>query len=115
KCIQNNRKFREIKVLTKDMDKIAWDPRLRSRVIINENFVLGYMKKPTIKLDSPVIIGSAILDHSKYLMYDFYYGVMKEKFGTNVKLLFTDTDSLCMQIFHEDPMEMFDKDGTLNQ
>ena len=39
-----------------------------------------------------------ILDISKVLMYNFYYKTMKEKYGENIKLLFSDTDSICFEV-----------------
>lgn len=35
-------------------------------------------------------------------MYDFHYNVMKSRYGKNINLLFTDTDSLMYEIFTED-------------
>ncbi len=35
-------------------------------------------------------------------MNDFHYGFIKPKYGSDVKLLFTDTDSLCYEIKTED-------------
>ncbi|KMQ81883.1 hypothetical protein RF55_24886 [Lasius niger] len=35
-------------------------------------------------------------------MYDFHYTHMKPKYGSNVRLLFTDTDSLCYEVVTED-------------
>ena len=40
-------------------------------------------------------------------MYKFHYGVIKEKYGNNAKLLFTDTDSLCYHIKTKDLYEDF--------
>ena len=35
-----------------------------------------------------------ILNFSKLLMYKFHYGYIKNKYGNNSRLLFSDTDSL---------------------
>ena len=43
-----------------------------------------------------------ILDLAKQLMYDFYYNVLKKKYNDKLKFLFTDTDSVCVQINTED-------------
>ena len=48
-------------------------------------------------LNKPIYLGLCVLDLSKLLMYDFYYNKLKQLFP-NVKLLFTDTDSLCVSI-----------------
>ena len=65
------------------------------------------MVKTLITYDKPVYLGTCILDLSKLLMYEFHYDVMKAKYEEKVKLLFTDTDSLCYEIETEDVYEDF--------
>ena len=48
-----------------------------------------------------------ILKLSKVLMYEFYYDYIKNKYGNNSKLLFTDTDSLMYEIKTEDVYKDF--------
>lgn len=44
----------------------------------------------------------AILDLSKLHMYNFYYEVLKPKYGDNIKLAYTDTDSFVIHTKTED-------------
>ena len=44
----------------------------------------------------------SILDISKTKMYAFHYGYIKPKYGSQARLLFTDTDSLAYEIQTED-------------
>ena len=51
-----------------------------------------------MKLDKPVYVGMSVLDLSKLLMYSFYYEVLKPKYEERVRLLYTDTDSLILEV-----------------
>ena len=51
-----------------------------------------------------------ILELSKVLMYEFHYEYIKNKYGNNSRLLFTDTDSLVYEIKTEDAHEDFNND-----
>ena len=44
----------------------------------------------------------AILDLSKLHMYNFYYEVLKPKYGENIQLAYTDTDSFIIHTETED-------------
>jgi hypothetical protein len=53
----------------------------------------------------PIYVGKAILDLSKWVMYNFYYNQFMptvRKNNLTCQLLFTDTDSLAFQVFTKD-------------
>ena len=52
-------------------------------------------------------VGVAVLDLSKFHMYNFYYNVLKQRYGGNCRLLYTDTDSLVVDVSTEDVYEDF--------
>ena len=70
-------------------------------------------------LDKQIMVGQAILDKSKELMYHFYYDYLIPKYKQNVKLMYMDTDSFVLEIetddFYEDIKndleEWFDTSG----
>ena len=70
--------------------------------IFNEDLVGVENKKINLLLNKPVYVGATILELSKTVMYDFHYNVMQTKYGDNLHLLFTDTDSLMYEIFTQD-------------
>ena len=56
------------------------------------------MNKTKVKMNKPIYLGLSILDISKILMYEFWYGYMKPKYNNNVKLCYMDTESFVMNI-----------------
>ena len=70
-----------------------------------KNLVAIHEKKELLTLNKPIYVGNAILELSKLAMYKFYYDFVKKK-CKNPKLLFTDTDSLCIET-EEDFYEMY--------
>ncbi len=56
------------------------------------------MIKEEVKLTKPIYLGMTILDYSKEHMYNFFYNVMKPVYGNGVSLLYTDTDSLILNV-----------------
>ena len=57
-------------------------------------------------MNKPIYLGQAILDLSKIIMYKFHDNYMKPKYGSNLQLCYTNTDSLVYNIkiddFYED-------------
>ncbi|CAB4429019.1 unnamed protein product [Rhizophagus irregularis] len=60
------------------------------------------MLKSTVTLNKPIYVGQAILDISKAMMFNFWYGYIKSRYEEKACLLYTDTDSLIMWIETED-------------
>jgi len=77
-------------------------PTIKEIIPIDEDLSLYKMKRKSVKLDSPKIVGACILDYAKLLMYEIYYKFYKAKYGENVKLVYTDTDSLILEIQTDD-------------
>ena len=55
--------------------------------------IIGKLKNQ-VKLNKPFYVGVAVLDYSKFKMYNYHYGIFENLYGDKIKLLMTDTDSL---------------------
>ena len=81
------------------LERLIAKPDYRG-VFVFEDSELVYvnMGKSVVMLNKPIYLGQAILDISKTLMYNFHYEYVKPKYRDRMRLLFTDTDSLCYRI-----------------
>lgn len=77
------------------------NPNFKRCTIFDECLVAIEMNRTNILMNKPVIIGMAILDVSKWLMYDFFYNYLKPRYVDNVELVYTDTDSFVLNIMTE--------------
>jgi len=59
----------------------------------SENFFAFQMKRLNVLYNKPLYLGFAVLDLSKWKMYDFHYNYIKPKYNENVQLNYMDTDS----------------------
>ena len=70
-------------------------------------------------MDKPILVGQAILDKSKELMYQFYYDYLKPKLEDKVNSMYMDTESFVLSIetddffrdIKDDLKEWFDTSG----
>lgn len=77
-------------------------PNFKRNVIFNENLVACEMSKTSVCMNKPTIVGIAILEISKCLMYEFHYDFVLQHFNeTNCKILYTDTDSFLYEFKSE--------------
>ena len=100
KTMENIRKHRDIKLVTRDKkrSKLVSEPNYQTINLISEDLSIIEMKKTKVKMNKPIYLGLSILEISKILMYEFWYDYMKPKYDNNVKLCYMDTDSFIMNI-----------------
>ena len=63
------------------------------------------MKKSRVKMTKTSYLDMSVLDISKILMYEFWYGYINPKYGDKTKLCYTDTDNFIIYIKTEDFFE----------
>lgn len=104
KFCQNSRKKISLKSALNETNckKYLSSPLLENYQIVNENFSIFKFKKPTLVLDKPIYVGFSILEMSKLHMYKLFYLHFKKQYNNNVELLYSDTDSLYMNIKTKD-------------
>ena len=104
KTMENVRERRNFKIVTssqedvmkRNMKKITYE----STHVFNPTLAIINFYKQTVLLDKPVFTGIAVLDLSKLLMYQFWYGYLKKKYPNpgQLTLCYTDTDSLLYKV-----------------
>ena len=103
KTCENLRKRIDFEIVTSRkiaLKRIA-KPNFKRAIRFRENLVGVHTTKPVLILHRPIQVGFAILDLSKYHMYNFHYNVWLKKFP-NSPLLITDTDSLAYEVTGHD-------------
>ena len=102
----------DVKLVDNKKDYLKWTskPSYISHKIFDNDLVAIHKNKVTLTLIKPTYTGMCILELRKVLMHDFHYDYIKNKYGNNSKLLFTDTDSLMYEIKTEDVYKIFCND-----
>ena len=93
KTMEDKRKHLDFEIVNdeKRFMKCVNNPSFKHSHFINENLVGVEKLKPKLKL------GMSILDLRKQHMYRFFYDVMTPKYGENIRVVYTDTESF---VFH---------------
>jgi hypothetical protein len=100
KTMENVRRHTKINLVSDPIKfmKMTSRPQIKHFKIINEDAVIVERIKSAVLLCKPIYTGFCVLDLSKLLMYNFHYNVIVAKYRENVKVLYTDTDSLLYAI-----------------
>ncbi|XP_031549115.1 uncharacterized protein LOC116286691 [Actinia tenebrosa] len=106
KTMENIRKRVSIKIAgTREEAEVYVSQPGFVRYVEMLNVYVIHMKKANLFLNKPVYTGFTVLDLSKLLMYEFYYDKLRPKYGDRCHLLYTDTDSLILEVQTEDIYE----------
>ncbi|XP_046861648.1 uncharacterized protein LOC124454940 [Xenia sp. Carnegie-2017] len=104
KTMENLRKRVDVKLLrpseTESFRKLIAKPTYNRLLIFGDagDLAAVHMNKSSLLLNRPVFVGTSILDLSKHLMYVWYYNYLKMLYKSSAELLYTDTDSLVLEI-----------------
>ncbi|XP_069950770.1 uncharacterized protein [Cherax quadricarinatus] len=69
------------------------DPLLKNITHLNQDRVICTFNKDILEVKQPLYLGFQILEIAKKKLYHFWYKVLKQHYGDDVRLLYTDTDS----------------------
>ena len=104
--MENVRKRVNVKIVRSDEEekilKLVAKPTFAQQVIFNPDLVGIQNRKEKVLLNKPIYVGMSVLDLSKHLMYDFYYNHLKKLYTHNIRLLYTDTDSVIIHVTTDD-------------
>jgi len=106
KTMENLRNRVDLKIVRaleqNNICKLVSDPAYNRFTVFSNDMAGIHMHKRRLVLDKPVYTGMTILENSKLLMYDFYYNHLKAKYRPRCELVYTDTDSLLLDIQTDD-------------
>lgn len=92
------------------LERYISKPNFHSATIFSEDLVAVQLNKSKIVYDKPIYVGFVVLELSKNLMYDFHYDYMMPKYGENMSLLYTDTDSFIYNVYTDNFYEDIKQD-----
>ena len=106
KTLENPMKYSILHFIStqKQFDTAAAKPGFDGVVFAQDDFAIAKLKYETIKYDKPLYLGVTVTELAKLKMFRFYYNVIQDYFRPPKKaeLLFTDTDSLMIEITTDD-------------
>ena len=102
KTMENVQKRVNIKIVRSDkrekIHKLIASPLFAGCTLFSKDLAGFNMHKESVKQDKPVYAGMTILHNNKILMNDFYYNALKRQYDLKFELIYTDTDSLLLEV-----------------
>jgi hypothetical protein len=112
KSIEDKRKHTRVKVVTNGRQALQQirKPMFDQFFILENDLAIIKLRKFEVKLDKPIYLGFTVLELSKLHMYKLHYDYFLPRYGENLSLVYTDTDSFIYHIrtndIHADLQEM---------
>ena len=80
--MENVRKHRDVKLVTKDIKRscLVSELNYHTKKWFLEGLLAIEMKKVKVKMNKPVYLGLSILEISKTLMYELWFNYIKAKY-----------------------------------
>src|SRR5438128_8546152 len=107
--MENVRKYQDVKIMAmngdndeKKFQKKVSKPSFKYARQLGPTLIGAHMGKASVVLNKPIIVGASVLGLSKLLMYRFWYGYVKRRYGDKAKLGYMDTDSFIFLVETED-------------
>ena len=82
--------------------KLIKQPNFQNAYEISNRLCIVESKPIKTVFNKPIYMGAVILETSKLHMYEFRYNHLKVKYGDKIQLIYTDTDSLVIEVETED-------------
>lgn len=101
KSIESVTNRKKIKICTDlaSFAKAVRNPAYERHIIVNDNISIVVHAITKAKVIRPYYIGFSILELSKFVMYKFFYEILRPYYGdSGVSLLYSDTDSLALEV-----------------
>ena len=98
--MENVSKHRDIRLVNNENRRktIPSEPNYNGTKYISEDFLIMELKNRDVYMNKPLYLGQAILDHSKILMYEFWYDYLQPKYNDKIELCYMDTDSYILYV-----------------
>ena len=82
KTMKNVRGHRDVELIITEQrrKKLTSEPNYDSCKQFTNDLMAIEMRKTEVLMDKPIVVGQAILDISKTLMYEFWYDYLKPKY-----------------------------------
>ena len=83
------------------LKRLASLDNFKDIIDFNNDFKAVLFNYKSMFFNKPIYLGMCVLDYSKLVMYKFYYDTIEKHFPNN-EVLYSDTDSMVLNIYTED-------------